>query len=548
METRFFFPCAAFFILACTANAEGDWKSLFNGKDLSGWTVTLDKHKPGEDPEKMVQVRDGAIHMYPDTDPSETVPFGVITHEDTFSRFHLTLEYRWLDKKFAPRKDAIRDAGLLYHVHSAEKIWPDSLEYQIQEGDTADIVLLQRHATSWKHPQPDSAPEGQGDAGLLPENGGVPIVSRQGFLYLGRFPEYDHLRGWNQVEVIVHANESAEHRLNGHVRARLGDFRMPDGAPLSSGKICLQLEGAELQYRNVQIRELDEPLRSSKPHLALSAVKDKPARSATITVKNPLNRPVPAALSIEGVDAAAFSATAPAATIGAGESMEVTVHFKPVRGAARYSAGLRVGSPEQGTFVLLQGIGLAAFEGKNEPPLQDIVNALGIPLNAGGTKLELDTKVDVIGDSKDVRYFVKAGEGKVRITPLARFSPPGATPFGIVAKGTTTLVESGKLATSAEVADSHQSLLPPLEGEASSVEIDTPEEGFAFYLNAHQFVSFTDPGLPSEAKIARTARVYPARLFAGRELKDAFIVGFEEAANGDYQDALFLLENVKPAP
>jgi hypothetical protein len=528
--------------------ARGEWRDLFNGKDLSGWSITLDKGKPGEDPDRLVQVRDGMIHMYADTDPSTAVPFGVITHDDTFSRFHLTLEYRWLEKRFAPRKEAIRDAGLLYHASGTDKIWPDSLEYQIQEGDTADIVLLKRHATSWRHPQPDLAPQGQGDAGLLPEHGGVPVVSRKDFLYLGRFPEHDHLAGWNQVEVIVHANETAEHRLNGHVRARLGDFRKPDGSPLSDGKICLQLEGAEIQYRHVRIRELDKPLRSNKPHLALSAVNDQPARSATLTVTNPLDRALPAALSIEGADAAAFSATAPTATLGAGQSMEVTVHFKPIRGMARYSAGLRVGTPELGTFVLLQGIGLAAFEGKNEPPLQDIVHALGIPLNAGGTKLELDTQADTIGGSVDVRYFAKTGQGKVRITPLARFSPPGATPFGVVAKGGTELREAGKLAASDQVADAHQSLLPPLEGGAEAVEIDPPAEGFAFYLHAHQYVSFTDPELPTAAKIRRTARVYPASLIAGRELKDAYVVGFEEAANGDYQDALFLLENVRPVP
>lgn len=530
------------------AFAESEWRTLFNGKDLSGWTVTLDKHKPGEDPDKLVQVRDGAIHMYADTDPSKQVPFGVITHADTFSRFHLTLEYRWREKRFAPRKEAIRDAGLLYHVLSAEKIWPDAIEYQIQEGDTGDIVLLQRHATSWRHPQPELAPEGQGDAALLPENGGVPIVSRKGFLYLGRFPEYDQLQGWNQAEVIVHANESAEHRLNGHVRARLGDFRMPDGAPLSSGKICLQLEGAELQYRNVRIRELDEPLRSNKSHVALSAVKDKPARSATITVKNPLGRPVPAALSIEGLDAAAFSATAPAATLGAGESMEVTVHFKPVRGAARYSAGLRVGSPEQGAFVVLQGIGLAAFEGKNEPPLQDIVHALGIPLEVGGSKLELDTNADKIGEGIPAQAFVPAGSGKARITPLARFSPPGSTPFGCALIGKAFLVEIGKLADSTELADAHQCLFPPLEGGAKSVEFDMPSGAVAFWMQGPKFMSSIGLEPDSKSTIKHTARVYPVTRFQGRDMKDAFVVGFEEAANGDYQDALFLIENVKPVP
>ncbi len=541
-------PIACAFGFTSAATADSPWRDLFNGRDLEGWTVLLDGKATGGDPDRLVQARDGTIHMYRESDPAATVPFGVITHADTFSRFHLTLEYRWLEKRFAPRKDALRDAGVLYHVAAADKIWPDSLEYQIQEGDTADIVLLQRHATSWLHPRPNEAPPGQGDPGLLPEQGGVVAVSRTGFRYFGRFPEYDHPTDWNQVEMIVHADESAEHRLNGHVRSRLSGFRMPDGTPLSSGKICLQLEGAEIQYRNVRIRSLEEPLRADRTHVALSAVANTPARTVTLMVRNPLDRPLPAALSIEGADAAAFRATAPGAEIAAGGSMPVTVGFRPLRGLGRYSAGLRVGTPEEGVFIVLQGTGLAAFEGKNEPPLQDIVHALGMPLDVGGTKLQLDTRADVIGGSRDVRYFTRASAGKVRITPLARFSPPGATPFGIVKKGSVELIELGRLATSDEIPDAHQSLLPPLVGGAESVEFDAPDAGFALYLDAHQYVSFTDPKLPTKAGISRTARVYPVSGFAGRLMRDAWLVGFEEAANGDYQDAVFLLENANPAP
>ena len=94
MQTRFIFSCAAACVLALPARAGEEWKSLFNGTDLSGWTVTIDKLPEGQDPDKLVQVRDGAIHMYADTDPDTKVPFGVITHRDTFSRFHLALEYR----------------------------------------------------------------------------------------------------------------------------------------------------------------------------------------------------------------------------------------------------------------------------------------------------------------------------------------------------------------------------------------------------------------------------------------------------------------------
>ena len=62
METRFLCSCAVCCLMGF-ANAESEWKSLFNGKDLSGWTVTVDKLPVGQDPDRIVQVRDGAIHM-----------------------------------------------------------------------------------------------------------------------------------------------------------------------------------------------------------------------------------------------------------------------------------------------------------------------------------------------------------------------------------------------------------------------------------------------------------------------------------------------------
>lgn len=545
-------PFLRFCLAACcavssSAFAEDGWISLFNGKDLSGWSTTIDKLKVGEDPDKLVQVRDGAIHMYPDSDPEKRVAFGVITHEKTFSRFHLSLEYRWLEKKFAPRKEAIRDAGLLYHATKTDKIWPSSVEYQIQEGDSGDIIFIDEGGISWLHPEPDKAPKGQGEAGLLPENGGIPKIGVNQ-TYFGRFPEYDHLKDWNLAEVIVHADESAEHTLNGHVRSRLSNIRHLGGGELKEGKICLQLEGAELQYRAIRIKELDQPLRPDRTVVSLSAVKDKPARTAKLQVRNPLDRPLPAEIAITGTDVAAFTAKAGKTTLAAGESLEVEVSFRPTHGAGRYSAGLRIGTPEQGAFVLLQGIGLEAFEGKNEPPLQSIVHALQIPVDVGGSALELDTKAAAIGAGVDVPAFVSAGPGKVRMTPLARFSPPGLTPFGFSVIGAME-VETGNLADSDEVADAHQCLFPPLDEGATSIEFGPPPSApFSLWLQGPKFTSSTVPGESEAATIKHTARVYPVSHFQGRAMENTWLVGFEEAANGDYQDAVFLIENVKPEP
>ncbi|WP_035601474.1 DUF1080 domain-containing protein [Haloferula sp. BvORR071] len=541
------FPVSAFsLVLGLPALAASEWTSLFNGKDLSGWTITIKDAAPGEDPDKLVQVRDGAIHMYADTDPERKVPFGVITHEKTFSRFHLALEYRWRDKKFAPRKDAIRDAGLLYHASRTDTIWPPSVEYQIQEGDSGDIIFIQESGLSWMHPNPELAPKGQGDAALLPEDGGYPRIA-QNQTYFGRFPEYDHLTGWNRAEVIVQADESAEHILNGHVRSRLSNIRHLTGGPLKEGKICLQLEGAEIEYRDIQIRELDEPLWVDRTVASLSAVADKPARGQTLVVSNPLDHPLPADLSIIGADAAAFTARAGKMVLAPGEKMEVNLNFRPTRGAGRYSAGLRIGTPESGTFVTLQGIGLAAFEGKNEPALQSVVHALGIPLDVGGTKLELDTNADAIGAGAAATGFTAVAGKKVKITPVARFSPPGVTPFGVSVQGQADF-EAGELADSSKVADAHQCLFPPMQAGASFVEITPADASFKFWMKGPKYRSTTGSEPVEGATIKHTARIYPVSDFQGRVMENAWLVGFEEAANGDYQDAVFLLENVKPAP
>ncbi|RYD46774.1 MAG: DUF1080 domain-containing protein, partial [Verrucomicrobiaceae bacterium] len=539
------FPLA---LVVAPLHAE-EWQTLFNGKDLSGWTTVLENKKPGEDPDRYVQVRDGVIHMYADTDPAARVPFGVIVHEKTFSRFHMSVEYRWAEKKFAPRKTEIRDAGLLYHASNTGKVWPDSVEYQIQEGDSGDIVFLPKAGLTWMRTNPDRAPEGQGEPGMLPEEGGFARdFGRTDFAYIGRFPVLDTLDGWNRVEVIVHADESAEHIINGTTVARIANMREKDGSPVREGKVALQLEGAELFYRDVKIRELGEPLKPDRTWVALSGVKGQKARKQEIIVRNPSDKEIPADLVIAGKDADRFKASAPHKSIPAGGSMTVTVGFTAPGDLSRYSAGLQIGSKTEGVFLPLQALGLPAFEGKNEPTLMGIFRATGIPANAGGGELELDTKAATIGDSRAIPAFRAVEGSKVRITPIARFSPKGETPFGIVISGEKELQEKGRLAdVSDEIPDAHQRLFPPLTGDADSVEFTAPEKPFSFYMQGHQFVSHSDPSIETTATIPHTGRVYPVTSFMGKTMKNAWAVGFEEAANGDYQDALFLVEGVVPA-
>lgn len=532
--------------LVCSA-AEKGWRPLFNGRDLSGWTTTIAGKKPGDDPDGLAQVRDGAIQMYADVAAGTKVPFGVITSDDSFSRYQPRLEYRWMGKRFAPRENGLRDAGLLYHVRDASKIWPPSVECQIQEGDTGDLIFIRGGGITWMNPDPANAPEGQGDAGMLPENGGVaqwfpsaPKIQP----YIGRFEEADSPTGWNRVEVTVQGADYAVHTVNGRTIARLLQMTDEQGKPLDSGKICLQLEGAEIAYRNVEVRELAAPLMPDRRTICLSAVTEQLARTRFISIKNSREEGMETPSRIAGADAEAFRVVDAPKSLGAGESGRWTISFTPTRGAGRYSAGLQIGDEADGAFVVLQGIGLKAFEGENEPPLQEIVRAFGIPLDVGNAKLSLDTKAAIIGDSVAAPYFRAAGPGKVTITPLARFSPKGATPFGYFLKDSEELHELGKMAESdGAFPDAHQALLPPLAGEETEVAFEPGQQAFGLYMAGPKFTSFTDPARPTQAKIDHTARVYPVKSFQGRTMTNAWLVGFEEAANGDYQDLVLMVEN-----
>jgi hypothetical protein len=529
------------------AQGEAEWVSLLNGKDLDGWSTTIMTYKVGEDPDKLVQVHDGMVHMYKDLDPGKEGHFGVITHKDTFSRFHLMLDYKWLEKKFKPRADRLRDAGILYHVKEHVKVWPDSLECQIQEGDTGDIVLLQTGAFSWKHPKPDNAPKGQGEAHLLPEHGGYPYY-KKGFAYLGRLSEPDQLKGWNTVEVIVQADESAVHIVNGKLLARMSNMVDIKGKPLRSGKICLQLEAAELVYRDVQIRKLPEPLKASQKIMSLSAVVGVPSQKQTITVKNPHSYPVDCKLVLSGKDAAMFKLGSFPEQLAAGESRELTVEFSPgsnAKSAGRFSAGLQIGWLTTGTHVVLQGIALEKFEGKNEPTLQQITRAFGIPVDVGGGQLHLDTKKATIGGSVPASYFEAVDGKKVIITPLARFSPKGEVSIGMIKQGGTGLISLGKISdVNEQHPDAHQRLLPPLISNKNSISF-SPDTAFAIYIQGKKYQIATDPKHSKDSRVKHGARVYPVSFFQGRRLENAYLIGFEEASNGDYQDGLLLIENIR---
>jgi hypothetical protein len=255
-----------------TAKDEG-FRPLFNGKDLSGWYIISGKGKKNEDPDRLVQVHNGVIHMYKDAEEGSKQPFGYIVTEEEFSDYHLRFQYKWGNKKFIPKLDAKKDAGLLYHVIGPDGVWPKSVECQIQEGDTGDIFTVFTRVTTTADPSTTNGVTKvmTNSAGVVLTNftsqprflsaakGGVEVVQGTwgGIRRVVRSEDYE-VDGWNTVEVIVRGATSV-HIINGktnNATSNMEHMVNREWVPLTKGKILLQKEGAEVFYRNIELKSL----------------------------------------------------------------------------------------------------------------------------------------------------------------------------------------------------------------------------------------------------------------------------------------------------
>ena len=206
---------------------------------------------PGDDSIVFRLTKEGYLHILGIPEDGKSQPFGYISTEDSYRNYHLSLEYKWGVRKFAPRNFAKRDSGLLYHVVGPDVVWTTDVETQIQEGDTGDFFFLGEDL-------PNSLKSSEGTVTVqkgthIYEPGGETIDTGVG---ITKGQTVDSLNDWNRVEVIVE-DDNVTVVVNGVVVNRARNLRRSNESfviPLSEGKIALQAEGAEVFYRNVKIK------------------------------------------------------------------------------------------------------------------------------------------------------------------------------------------------------------------------------------------------------------------------------------------------------
>jgi len=271
-------------VLLCVVpiRAQSGWMSLWNGRDLDGWTTWMRQPEPssevpglkrdaggkytepvgsGRDPLKVFTIV-GNVDGRPAIRISGEV-FGELRARRSFKDYHLKLQFKWGAKKWPPRDkpDAQRDSGLLYHVHAEPgadgRTWARSIELQIQEHDVGDlyavgsaIAVRARPRTGTQPAVYDYDPTGEWTFFSQSQGASGRCIKQ---------PDNEKPTGeWNTVELIAFRDDSI-HIVNGKVVMRLHGALRIDGdapAPVTSGQILLQSEGAEVFYRDIEIRPI----------------------------------------------------------------------------------------------------------------------------------------------------------------------------------------------------------------------------------------------------------------------------------------------------
>jgi hypothetical protein len=259
--------------------SENKWTPLWNGKDLAGWhsylatPYNLESDSIGNiiepfgvdnDPLKVIKVvktdQGNAIRI-------SGVAWGMIYTEEDFSNYHLKLKVKWGEEMHPPREKGPRDSGLLYHGFGEPggvSYWMNSQELQIQEGDMGDYWPTGDVAIKVPSIPLDDTfyiyKEGADlrryyFAEILDTAREDSLAKRRVFKAFNAEKAYGE---WNEVELIV-LGDSSIHVVNGKVVMRLfNSSTMKENKPLTSGKLILQSEGAEVYYKDIFIKNISE--------------------------------------------------------------------------------------------------------------------------------------------------------------------------------------------------------------------------------------------------------------------------------------------------
>jgi hypothetical protein len=306
-----------------------------------------------------------------------------------------------------------------------------------------------------------------------------------------------------------------------------------------------KIESAPLPPSRVE--KMREPLEVTPLELQFSGLRGATNASDSIAIKNDSNEPVQVSdIRVVGEQAETFRVLELPLlplVLPPASSVSFSVVFQPRADAKPgvHHARIRILRTEDddGPPCDLTGLVAKGRAAADEPTLQQILEALGYDVDVGSTTLNVP--VGKAGDEISAPTFVRAKPGNVGFYLIARYTSDEESTFG------TYSVVGGKPVTKpigGAARDHNQTLNPELEGE-SQTSFDPGGIAFGLFLKVGKRTLYSDDALNAGPR-KHVAKVFPLRSRGHAPVQDAYVVAFDEDGNGDYQDHVFMMWNVKP--
>jgi hypothetical protein len=233
---------------------EAKWESLFNGKDLTGWTPKIRGCEAGENFQNTFRVKDGVLKVDYSDYKEWDARYGHLFYAKKFSHYRLRAEYRFTGEQLKGGPGwAFRNSGIMIHSESPQMMeksqeFPASLEVQLLGGDGKAERTTGNLCTPGTHVEM---------AGKLETAHCIYSTSKT-----------FHGDQWVTIEVEVRGNESIKHFINGaeviaynkpqyggdahaEALAKVAGTKM-----IEDGFICLQSESHPVEFRKIEIQVL----------------------------------------------------------------------------------------------------------------------------------------------------------------------------------------------------------------------------------------------------------------------------------------------------
>lgn len=244
--------------LLCTAVtfAEEQWRPLFNGKDLEGWTPKIRFHEAGDDFGNTFRVEDGVLKVGYDEYEKFDARFGHLFFDEEFSHYRLRVEYRIVGEQLAGGAGwAKKNSGVMIHGQSPESMdigqqFPVSIEVQLLSGLGNGERPTCNLCTPGTHVVMDGKLHTQHCT-----NSSSPTFNDE----------------WVTAEIEVHGSGAIKHYINGEL---VLEYEQPQYDPkdktaaqflsasgdnrINTGTISLQSESHPVEFRKIEILMLDD--------------------------------------------------------------------------------------------------------------------------------------------------------------------------------------------------------------------------------------------------------------------------------------------------